>query len=309
MENIVVAAFYKFVALNERSQLQKDIIQVCEQAGVKGIILLAPEGINSTIAGTREGMDAVLSFLRQDPRFRDLEHKESYCDHMPFRRLKVRLKKEIITMGLPEVDPTKVVGTYVDPLEWNELISDPEVLVVDTRNDYEVQIGTFVNALDPKTQHFGDFASYVKEHLDPQKHKKIAMCCTGGIRCEKASAFMKMQGFEEVYHLKGGILKYLEQIPQEQSLWQGECFVFDERVAVTHGLGVGSHDLCHGCRRPISAADKTSPLFQPGVSCSRCYHQTTDHQKSRFSERQRQLKLIKTREQKRTGASQHEKLA
>jgi UPF0176 protein len=308
MEKIIVAAFYKFVELKDRPQLQKHLNQACQQVGVKGIILLAPEGINSTIAGTRSGIDSILSLLRQDERFHDLEHKESYCQQMPFRRLKVRLKKEIITMGLPEVDPTKVVGTYVDPQDWNKLVSDPDVIVIDTRNDYEVQIGTFKHALDPKTQHFGDFARFVKEHLDPQKHKKIAMCCTGGIRCEKASSYMKLQGFEEVYHLKGGILKYLEEIPQEESLWQGECFVFDERISVKHGLEVGGHDLCYGCRRPVSQVDKTSPLYQPGVSCSQCYLQTTDEQKNRFSARQRQIQLLKTRQQKLTGASHHEKL-
>lgn len=293
MEKIVVASFYKFIALPDYKQLQEPIRQACQNAGVKGIILLASEGINSTIAGSREGIDAILALLRQDPRLSDLEHKESFCQKVPFRRLKVRLKKEIVTIGIPEVDPTSIVGTYVEPQDWNELISDPEVLVLDTRNDYETQIGTFKNAVDPQTKHFGDFPNFVQSQLNPQKHPKVAMFCTGGIRCEKASSYMKMQGFEEVYHLKGGILKYLEQVPKEQSLWQGECFLFDNRVAVKDALEVGSHDLCHGCRRAISALDKTSPFYQPGISCPHCYNKTTDDQKSRFAERQRQIELAK----------------
>jgi UPF0176 protein len=295
MEKVVIASFYKFIPLNDYQKLQMHLFQVCQDLGIKGTILLAPEGINGSIAGKRQEIDHILCMLRQDLRFCDLEHKESFCQKIPFRRLKVRLKKEIITMGIKEVDPTSMVGTYVEPADWNDLISDPDVLVVDTRNDYEAQIGTFKNALDPKTQHFGDFPRFVREHLNPQKHKRVALYCTGGIRCEKATSYMKMQGFQEVYHLKGGILKYLEQIPQEQSLWQGECFLFDDRVAVKDALAVGSHELCHGCRRPTSQLDKTSPLYQPGVSCPHCYDKTTDSQKGRFFERQRQIELAKKR--------------
>lgn len=307
MNKVVVISFYKFVALPDYKQLRDIFLKSAQSAGLKGTILLACEGINGNIAGTREGIDSLLSVLRTDPRLSDLEHKESYCQKIPFRRLKVRLKKEIITMGLPAVDPTTVVGTYVDPAEWNQLISDPEVIVIDTRNDYEVEIGTFKNALDPKTKHFGDFPRFVQEHLDPQKHKKIAMCCTGGIRCEKASSYMKMQGFEEVYHLKGGILKYLEQMPKEESLWQGECFLFDDRVAVKDALEVGSHDMCHGCRRAISQTDKTSPLYQPGVSCPQCHDKTTESQKRRFLERQRQIELARERRARVEDTASHER--
>lgn len=266
----VVATFYKFVRLPDFAEKRDSLLAYCQAQGIKGTILLAAEGINATIAGSRQAIDSLLALLRSDPRLVDLEPKESYADFPPFDRMKVRLKKEIVTLGLPEVDPSDRVGTYVTPQDWNELISDPEVTVIDTRNDYEVSIGTFKGAQNPKTASFRQFPDYVRTHLDPTKHKKVAMFCTGGIRCEKATSFMMAQGFQEVYHLKGGILKYLEEVPQEESLWQGECFVFDQRVAVREGLAIGTHDMCPSCGHPISEADKTSPDYQEGVSCPYC---------------------------------------
>ncbi|MBD1901114.1 rhodanese-related sulfurtransferase [Trichocoleus sp. DQ-A3] len=266
----VVVAFYKFVKLPDFADKQDPLLSHCKRQGIRGTILLAAEGINGTIAGSREAIDSVLSFLRSDPRLVDLEHKESYADSPPFDRMKVRLKKEIVTLGLPEIDPSDRVGTYVSPQAWNQLISDPEVTIIDTRNDYEVTIGTFQGAQNPKTASFRQFPAYVRNNLDPRKHKKVALFCTGGIRCEKATSFMMAQGFQEVYHLKGGILKYLEEVPPEDSLWQGECFVFDQRVAVREGLEIGTHDMCSRCGHPISDADKTSPDYQQGICCPYC---------------------------------------
>jgi UPF0176 protein len=236
--------------------MQRPLLSYCQVQGIKGTILLAAEGINGTIAGSRQAIDAVLGFLQADPRFADLEHKESQADFPPFDRLKVRLKKEIVTLGIPEVDPNEQVGTYVHPRDWNELINDPDVVVIDTRNDYEVDIGTFKGAKNPHTDSFRQFPDYVRRHLNPTQHKKVAMFCTGGIRCEKASSYLLSQGFQEVYHLKGGILKYLEEVPPEISHWQGECFVFDQRVAVKHGLEEGTHILCHSCGHPIAEEGK-----------------------------------------------------
>lgn len=266
----VVATFYKFIKLPDFAEKRDSLLACCQAQEIKGTILLAAEGINGTIAGSRQAIDAVLSVLRSDPRLADLEHKESHADSPPFDRIKVRLKKEIVTIGLPEIDPSDRVGTYVSPKEWNALISDPEVTLIDTRNDYEVGIGTFKGAQNPKTASFRQFPDYVLNHLDPNQHKKVALFCTGGIRCEKASSFMKAQGFQEVYHLKGGILKYLEEVPEDESLWQGECFVFDQRIAVTHGLALGTHEMCRNCGHPISESDKTSPDYQEGISCPYC---------------------------------------
>lgn len=268
---LVVAAFYKFVSLPDYIDKQAPILSFCQTQSIKGTILLAQEGINGTIAGTRQGIDSVLAFLRSDLRLIDLEHKESSAEEPPFARMKVRLKKEIVTLGLPEVDPNKQVGTYVYPKDWNNIISDPEVLLIDTRNDYEVSIGTFKGAQNPQTASFREFPEYVRKHIDPSKHKKVAMFCTGGIRCEKASAFMLSQGFSQVYHLKGGILKYLEEVPTEESLWEGDCFVFDERVALTHGLELGEHEMCPACGHPINEKDKNSPQYEEGVSCPYCF--------------------------------------
>lgn len=285
----VVATFYKFVKLPDFAQKQAPLWAYCQTQGIRGTILLAAEGINGTIAGSRQAIDSVISFLRSDPRLIDLEHKDSPADSPPFDRLKVRLKKEIVTLGLPEIDPSDRVGTYVSPQEWNALISDPEVTLIDTRNDYEVSIGTFKGAQNPKTASFRQFPDYVRTHLDPSKHKKVAMFCTGGIRCEKATSLMMAQGFQEVYHLQGGILKYLEEVPPEESLWQGECFVFDQRVAVEHGLEAGTHEMCRSCGHPIAEADKTSPHYQEGISCPYCFDRLTEQKRARQQARQRQI--------------------
>ncbi len=294
-ESIVIAALYHFARIDNFAELQEPLREFCEAQGVHGSLLLAREGVNGTISGSREGIDAVLAWLRADPRLAGLEHKESFADKHPFIRLKVKLKKEIVTMGVPFVDPTELVGTYVDPKDWNALISDPDVVVLDTRNDYEVAIGTFEHALDPKTRTFREFPDYVSRELDPTKHKKVAMFCTGGIRCEKASSYMRQQGFDEVYHLKGGILKYLEEVPESESLWQGECFVFDERVGVTHGLKIGEAELCYGCRRAVTQADKESPKYEYGISCPACYDSLTESQRNRFAERRKQKELAAKR--------------
>ena len=290
---LTVATFYKFVALPDYADLQSPTKAICEQHAVKGTILLAAEGINGTIAGSREGIEAVFSHIKTDPRLVDIDIKESPAAEPPFAKLKVRLKKEIVTIGLPEVSPTKQVGTYVPPTEWNNIISDPEVTVIDTRNDYEVGMGTFKGATNPETDVFNEFPNYVKENLDPTKNQKVAMFCTGGIRCEKASSYMLSQGFEEVYHLKGGILKYLEEVPENESLWEGECFVFDERVAIKHGLETGSYDMCYACGHPISAEDKNSPHYESEVSCPHCIETLTVEKQERLRERKRQRHLNK----------------
>lgn len=292
---IVVAALYRFTRLDDYQQLREPLLALLAKHDVKGTLLLAHEGINGTVAGSRAGIDALLAWLAEDGRFAGLEYKESYTDTPPFLRTKVKLKKEIVTMGVEDLDPNLNRGTYLEPEEWNRVIADPETLVIDTRNDYEYQVGTFERALNPDTRAFREFPAYVRENLDPQRHKRVAMFCTGGIRCEKSTSYLKSQGFDEVYHLKGGILKYLETIPREQSLWQGECFVFDERVTVDHSLQPGGYDQCHACRRPISEQDKASPLYQPGVSCPHCHDQSSDEQKARFAERQKQIELARRR--------------
>ncbi|MEA5573328.1 rhodanese-related sulfurtransferase [Calothrix sp. UHCC 0171] len=291
---LVVAAFYKFTQLPDFREIQHPLLSFCLTQGIKGTILLAEEGINGTIAGSRAGIDAVLAYLRSDSRLLDLEHKESSAESAPFERMKVRLKKEIVTLGLPEVSPTQQVGTYVSPQDWNAIASDPDVIIIDTRNDYEVKIGTFKNAVNPATHSFREFPEYVQQNLDPQKHKKIAMFCTGGIRCEKASAYMLSQGFQEVYHLQGGILKYLEEVPKEDSIWEGECFVFDERIAVQHGLTAGTYDMCVGCGHPINQEDKLSPHYEEGIYCPYCHETLTAEKRIRLEEKKRQSQL-KTR--------------
>ncbi|NEP47678.1 MAG: rhodanese-related sulfurtransferase [Moorea sp. SIO3C2] len=267
----VVATFYKFVRLPDFADKRPSLLAHCQAQGITGTILLAAEGINSTIAGSRQAIDSVLAFLRSDPRLADLQHKESYTDSPPFNRLKVRLKKEIVTIGLPEVDPNHQVGTYVNSQDWNALISDPDVVLIDTRNTYEVNIGTFKGAQNPHTDSFRQFPDYVRHHLDSTKDKKVAMFCTGGIRCEKASSFMLSQGYKQVYHLKGGILKYLEQVPEDESLWEGECFVFDQRIALKHRLEAGTYHMCYGCGNPISQADLNSPKYIKGICCPHCF--------------------------------------
>jgi UPF0176 protein len=294
-DSIVVAALYKFVRLHGFEQLQQPLLDLMHDNDVRGTLLLADEGINGTISGPRAGVDTVLGWLKQDERLAALEHKESFHDEHPFLRTKVKLKKEIVTMGVEGIDPTRTVGTYLSPEEWNTVISDPDTVLIDTRNDYEVEVGTFKGAINPETRTFREFPEYVKETLDPARHKKVAMFCTGGIRCEKSTAYLKEQGFEEVYHLKGGILKYLEEMPKEDSLWEGECFVFDERVTVDHDLNPGEFDQCHACRRPISDEDKRSEQFQLGVSCPKCYDESSPEQKQRFAERQKQIELARAR--------------
>jgi len=266
----VVATFYKFVHLSDYIEKRENLLMYCQEQGIKGTILLAEEGINATISGPRQAIDALLFFLRSDSRLADLEHKESYADTPPFQRMKVRLKKEIVTLGLPGIDAERKVGSYVQPKDWNTLITDPDVLVIDTRNQLEVKIGSFKRAENPHTESFREFPEYVRTHLDPNQHKKVALFCTGGIRCEKASSFLLEQGFHEVYHLQGGILKYLEEVPLEESLWQGECFVFDQRVAIDHSLAVGSYTACQACGHPISAEDKASACYQENVCCPHC---------------------------------------
>lgn len=302
MSAIVVAAMYKFVSLPDYENLREPLLNFCLAENIKGTLLLAHEGINGTVSGTRAAIDNLLAYLRKDPRFADIEHKESFEGDLPFYRMKVKLKKEIVTMGVEDIDPNETVGTYLDPQQWNEMISDPEVVLVDTRNYYEYNIGTFKGAINPETTTFREFPQYVAKNLDPAKHKKVAMFCTGGIRCEKSTAYMKQQGFDEVYHLKGGILKYLEEMPQDQTLWQGECFVFDNRVAVDHDLNKGSYDQCHGCRHPITEDDKLSPKYMKGVACPRCYDDQTPDQRARFAERQKQMELAKVRNQEHIGA-------
>lgn len=299
MPKIIVAALYQFTPLPDFRELQGQLKAVCDHLKIKGTLLLAEEGINGTVAGTREAIDSLRSFLLA--RFHDLEYKESWADKMPFHRLKIRLKKEIVTLGIPEVNPCKTVGTYVNPEDWNALISDPAVLVLDTRNDYEVEIGTFQRALDPKTHSFTEFPEFVK-HIDKTKHRRVAMFCTGGIRCEKASSYMLSQGFDQVYHLKGGILKYLESIPPQESLWEGECFVFDGRVAVGHGLALGHYDSCHGCRHPITKDDTSSPFYERGVSCPHCYADSTPQKRAAARQRQRQEDIAQARGDKHIGA-------
>jgi UPF0176 protein len=295
MSKYLTAALYKFVSLPDYKNLQQPILDVCVKHNIKGTLLLASEGINGTIAGLPDDIQAVLSYLRQDPRLHDLEHKGSYADKHPFYRMKVKLKNEIVTMGVAGVNPNNVVGTYVKPEDWNDLISDPDVILLDTRNDYEVHIGTFKGAVDPKTTTFREFPKFVEQNLDKTKHKKVAMFCTGGIRCEKASSYMKQQGFEEVYHLQGGILKYLENVPKEQSMWEGECFVFDQRVAVKHGLEEGDYDQCYACRMPLSPEEMQSEQYTPGIACPHCYDKTSEEKKAALTERQRQVILAKKR--------------
>lgn len=300
---VIVAALYKFVALPDYRELREPLLDVCLNAGVKGTLLLATEGINGTIAGSRLAIDEVLAYLKSDARFNDIDHKESLDSELPFYRMKVKLKKEIVTMGREGIDPKMLVGHYVEPQDWNALITDPEVTVIDTRNHYECDIGSFEGAINPQTTTFKEMPAFVDQQLDPAKHKKVAMFCTGGIRCEKSTAYLLEQGFDEVYHLKGGILKYLEEVPEEKSLWHGECFVFDNRVAVDHDLNVGSYDQCHGCRHPITEAQKSSPHYQRGVCCPLCYDQLTIDQKERFAERQKQIDLAADRNESHIGAA------
>lgn len=298
---IVVAALYQFVALPNYLALQAPLLSFCKRNGVKGTLLLAAEGINGTISGAREGIDAVVAHLKEAGPFQNLEYKESKAESMPFLRMKVKLKKEIVTLGAPAADPTQMVGTYVAPGDWNDLISRSDVVTIDTRNDYEVMIGSFKGAVNPKTTTFKDFTTYTEQNLMQYKDKPVAMYCTGGIRCERSTAYLKAIGFKEVYHLKGGILKYLEEVPQEKSLWEGECFVFDQRVSVRHGLELGEYDQCYGCRMPITEEEKASEHYLAGIHCHHCYDSHNDAHYQRVRERQKQVQLAKARGQKHIG--------
>ena len=297
----LVCALYRFVRVASPEAWRDPILAVCKQEGVKGTLLLAREGMNGTIAGPESGVRQVLAYLRSLPGFADLEHKESWAEAEPFLRMKVKLKKEIVTMGVPEIDPSQHAGIYVQPQDWNALISDPDVLLVDTRNKYEVRVGSFDGAVNPHIDKFTEFPDWIQSEENRQGKKKIAMFCTGGIRCEKSTAYLRQQGFDEVYHLKGGILKYLEEVRPEDSKWQGECFVFDERVSVGHGLVPGDYELCRACREPISQEDKQSPYFVQGVSCPHCHGKHDEAQLRNFAERQKQITLAKARGQRHVG--------
>ena len=290
-----VAALYHFTRFDDPDALRAPLRELCEEKDVRGSLLIAAEGINGTIAGPRAGIDAVLAHIRALPGCADLEWKESTAAEAPFARMKVRLKKEIVTMGVPGVDPKAKVGHYVRPQDWNALISAPDVAVIDTRNDYEIAIGTFEGAVDPETTTFREFPAWWQENKDRFHNKRIAMFCTGGIRCEKSTNYLIEQGVEEVYHLKGGILQYLEDVPEEDSLWHGECFVFDERVSVGHGLKEGPHLLCRACRRPLLPEDTKRPEYEKGVSCHQCLNEHSDADRARFRERQKQIELAKAR--------------
>jgi len=302
MAKFLTAALYKFVELSDFADLKAPLLDCCNHNQVKGTILLAAEGINGTIAGSSEGVHAVLEFLRCDARFADLVHKESFSEKAPFYRLKVRLRREIVTMGIPDINPSLMAGKYVKPDEWNKLLDDPDVVVVDVRNNFEVSMGTFAGAINPKTKSFSDLPEWALQEAALRDKPKVAMFCTGGIRCEKSTAFLRSQGFDEVYHLEGGILKYLETVPEAESRWEGECFVFDERVSVVHQLKPGNYQLCRACREPISQEDQASELFVLGVSCPHCHDSKTETKKQGFSERQRQIELAKGRNQTHIGA-------
>lgn len=290
MTQTVVCALYKFTALDNPQQLRQQLLPVMRAAGVCGTLLLAREGINGTIAGNRAGVDAVLAWLGARPGLDGIEPMESFTDTPPFKRTKVKLKKEIVTMGVAGLEPGQG-GVRVEPGDWNALVDADDVLVVDTRNEYEVKIGSFRGALNPRTTNFREFPAFADRHLDARKHKKIAMYCTGGIRCEKSTAYLKRRGFAEVFHLKGGILKYLESVREAESRWRGECFVFDERVSVDHRLRKGGYDQCHACRAPISAADKRSDKYTPGAGCPHCHARVSATDRSRFLQREKQVGL------------------
>jgi UPF0176 protein len=297
-----VAALYRFVRLEDYQDLRDPLLEFCLARGVRGTLLLAEEGINGTIAGTSRAISEVLAYLRRDDRLADLDCKFSYNTDRPFLRMKVKLKKEIVTMGRAGIDPNKHVGRYASPEQWNALVDDPDCLVIDTRNDYEVEIGTFEGAINPNTTSFRELPEWVEKNLDPSKHKKVAMFCTGGIRCEKSTSLLVSMGFEDVWHLQGGILNYLEKTPCEQTRWKGECFVFDSRVSVNHQLEKGSYDQCYACRFPIDETQKASELYVPGVSCPRCHNAHSEQQKIRFTERQKQISLAKSRGEAHIGA-------
>ncbi|TEU21915.1 MAG: rhodanese-related sulfurtransferase [Gammaproteobacteria bacterium] len=297
----IVCALYQFVRLDDFEAFRTPLRELMVELEVKGTILLALEGLNGTISGSKTSIDGVIQFLKDDGRFDNLEIKFSHSETTPFKRLKVKLKKEIVTLGVEHIDPLSSVGTYVTPQDWNALISDPDVVLIDTRNNYEYEIGSFKGAINPNTETFREFPTYTKDNLEQYRGKKVAMFCTGGIRCEKSTAYLKSQGFDTVYHLHGGILKYLEEMDEEQSLWEGECFVFDDRVAVKHNLEQGQYDQCHACRYPITQEDKQHPHYEKGVSCPRCHGSKNEDQVSRYREREKQIQLAKARGEEHIG--------
>ena len=303
----VVLALYQFKSFLAFEGAQASMLDFCKRNGIKGTLLIAAEGINGTVAGSRSAIDALKERLVSGywgVSFDAMSLKESYSEKTPFLRMKVKLKKEIVTLGQPEADPSAQVGVYVSGRDWNALISDPATLVIDTRNDYEYQVGTFKGAINPNTQSFRDFPEFVEKHLNPKMHQRLAMFCTGGIRCEKGTAYMLAKGFSEVYHLDGGILRYLEEVPESESLWQGECFVFDDRVTVKSNLTPGTYGMCHGCRRPITEADKSHPDYRRGISCHHCAHEKSDTQKQKYAERQKQIDLAVKRKEVHLGVDQ-----
>jgi len=298
---VIVAALYRFARFADPAALQPGLQNLCLAAGVKGSLLLAPEGINGTIAGSREGIDTVLAAIRALPGCEGLDWKESQTDRMPFGRMKVKLKREIVTMGLPDIDPLARVGSYVAPQDWNALIRDPDTVVIDTRNDYEVAIGTFTGAVDPGTRAFGEFPDWWQANRGRFAGKRVAMFCTGGIRCEKATNYLLGLGVNDVHHLQGGILKYLEAVPEAESLWQGECFVFDDRVSVGHGLVPGGFRPCGACRRPVGPDDTLHPAYERGVCCPACVSEYSQSDRARFRERQKQIDLAARRGKRHLG--------
>ncbi|SSC09119.1 Rhodanese domain protein UPF0176 [bacterium endosymbiont of Bathymodiolus sp. 5 South] len=298
---ITICALYQFVRLDDFAEFRTPLRALMDDLEIKGTLLLALEGLNGTVAGTQNAIEKLVKFLEDDGRFNHLEIKFSYAQNLPFKRLKVKLKKEIVTLGVQHVDPLASVGTYVKPKDWNALISDPDVLLIDTRNDYEYNIGSFQGAINPNTETFREFPAYTKEHLEQYRDRKVAMFCTGGIRCEKSTAYLKSQGFKEVYHLQGGVLKYLEEVDKADSMWNGECFVFDERVAVKHNLEQGQYDQCHACRYPITDADKQHQHYEKGVACPRCFGTRSTEQLNRYKERQHQIELAKARGEEHIG--------
>ncbi|WP_457938721.1 oxygen-dependent tRNA uridine(34) hydroxylase TrhO [Mesorhizobium sp. 10J20-29] len=290
-----VAALYRFCRLVRFAELREPLAAFCSARGIKGTLLLAREGINGTVAGTEAAIAALVAHLEAMPELAGMEIKYSNSNDMPFHRMKVRLKREIVTMGKPDIDPLRDVGAYVEAGDWNALISDPDTIVIDTRNDYEVSLGTFERAINPQTATFSEFPDWVERQAPDFKGKKVAMFCTGGIRCEKATAYVKSLGIDEVFHLKGGILKYLEEVAPEESRWHGECFVFDERVSVGHGLEVGAAELCRACRHPVLPEERKSLKFQEGISCERCFDSRSEADRQRFAERQKQVELAEIR--------------
>ena len=292
---LTICALYKFTRLDDFEEFQDPLKLFLDSLNIRGTLLLAREGVNGTIAGDNDSIMKSLDYLQKDKRLVGLEYKFSYSEKPPFKRLKVKLKKEIVTLGVSNIDPTFSSGTYIKPVDWNELINDPDVVLIDTRNNYEFEIGSFKGSINPNTETFRQFPAYTKNNLEKYRDKKIAMFCTGGIRCEKSTAYLKSKGFENVFHLQGGILKYLEEVKEDDSLWEGECFVFDDRVAVKHNLELGKYDQCHACRFPITDEDKEHPHYEKGTSCPRCYGTKNLSQVNRYREREKQVQLAKSR--------------